>query len=325
MIERIRDIILKYSLEEEPVLLQGETGVGKNHVAELIHRYSGRKGKFVIVETPNIQDNLFESKLFGHKKGSFTDAKYDKRGLVEEAVGGTLFFDEITEVPLDIQTKLLRFIDTQKYYMLGESTEREANVRIIAATNTNLQKAVKEKIFREDLYYRLSVLEIEIPPLRERKEDIKNLVLENQHFLRNKEIGENFWNVICNYEYTGNVRELFNILKRAGIILDSPITGNKIASIIRDTTKKKPFRGDIIDTIEEIQARLEERKSFWELVWEPFIAREFDRSTVKEIIKHFYKENSYNFRQMTKMFSIDEKDYRKFMSLMYKYKIDPRK
>jgi transcriptional regulator with PAS, ATPase and Fis domain len=137
-IKKIRDLVVKYSLEEEPILITGETGVGKNHIADLIHRYSGRRGKFVIVDTPNINDNLFESKLFGHKKGAFTDAKFDKTGLVEEARNGTLFFDEITEVPMDVQAKLLRFIDTKKFYTLGASVEKERDVRIIAATNRDL-------------------------------------------------------------------------------------------------------------------------------------------------------------------------------------------
>lgn len=160
----IRELILAYSMEEEPVLLLGETGVGKNHTAELLHHNSGRKGKFVVAGAPNLQENLFESTLFGHKKGAFTDAKFDKTGLVEEARGGTLLIDEISEVPLSLQAKLLRFIESQKYRILGESNERLADVRIIAASNKNLLEAIEKNQFREDLYYRLNVLEIDIPP-----------------------------------------------------------------------------------------------------------------------------------------------------------------
>jgi transcriptional regulator with PAS, ATPase and Fis domain len=329
-IERIRELVVKYSLEEEPVLLSGETGVGKNHIAGLIHRYSGRKGKFVIVDTPNISDNLFESKLFGHKKGAFTDAKFDKTGLVEEAANGTLFFDEITEVPQDVQAKLLRFIDTQTYYTLGESTEKEADVRIIAATNKDLQKAVEEKEFRKDLFYRLNVLEIQVPPLFERKEDIKHLVLENQILLRGKEIGEGFWDVVYHYHWPGNVRELLNILKRAGIMLESPITGEKIFSIIHTNGKKEPIKkknneDDVLRGIREKLKTLKNGNSFWELIWRPFIDRELDRNTVKRILKVFYTESSHSFKRMIKCLNVDESDYKKFMSLLYKYKIDPRK
>ncbi len=328
-IDHIRDQVVKYSLEEEPILLSGETGVGKNHIAALIHRYSGKKGKFVIVDTPNISDNLFESKLFGHKKGAFTDAKFDKTGLVEEAANGTLFFDEITEVPLEVQAKLLRFMDTQKFYTLGESTEKEADVRIIAATNKDLQQAVAGKEFREDLYYRLNVLEIQLPPLRQRKDDIKNLVLENQLLLRGKEIGAGFWEAVYNYQWPGNVRELLNILKRAGIMLETPITGEKLSSLLymngkdKESQLIKQEKGD--QMITEIREKLKTGDSFWQLIWKPFIDRELDRNTVKRILKHFYTESSYNFRQMIKGLNMDTSDYPKFMSLIYKYKIDPRK
>ncbi len=325
-IEEIKELVVKYSLEEDPVLLTGETGVGKNHIAGLIHRFSGREGKFVIVDTPNIDANLFESKLFGHKKGAFTDARFDKTGLVEEAVRGTLFFDEITEVPMDIQAKLLRFIDTRKFYILGESTEKEADVRIIAASNKDLLKAVEDKEFRQDLYYRLNVLEIEVPPLRQRKEDIKKLVLGNQILLRGKEIGEGFWEAVCNYHWPGNVRELLNILKRAGIMLESPITSEKIASILGSVKKDFPGKkenGGVL--LREIRERLSSGESFWELVWKPFIVRDFDRETVRSILKEFYAESSNNFKEMIKRLNVDKGDYQKFMSYIYKYNIDPRK
>ncbi|MFC2155646.1 sigma 54-interacting transcriptional regulator [Acidobacteriota bacterium] len=325
-VEEIRNLVVKYSLEEEPVLLSGATGVGKNHIADLIHRYSGRKGKFVIVDTPNIDQHLFESKLFGHKKGAFTDARFDKTGLVEEAERGTLFFDEVTEVPLEIQAKLLRFIDTKKFYTLGESTEKLADVRIIAATNKNLQTAVAEKEFRQDLLYRLNVLEINIPPLHERKEDIKNLVLENQVLLRGKEIGDGFWDVVNDYPWTGNVRELLNMLKRAGIMLEGPITGEKLLSLFNvDSEIDTPDREDTEALIKEIRGKVKAGENFWTLIWKPFIGRDIDRKTVKTILKTFYTENSSNFKKMIGSLNVKVEDYQKFMSLLYKYKIDPRK
>ncbi|MCP5106072.1 MAG: sigma-54 factor interaction domain-containing protein, partial [bacterium] len=152
-IEKVKKLVLNYSLVEEPVLLKGETGVGKNHIAEQIHRNSGRKGQFVVVHTPSFNENLFESEIFGHKKGSFTDAKYDQKGLVAEADGGTIFFDEISEIPIAFQTKLLRFIETKKFRIMGESAEREADVRIVTATNRDLMAAIKNGEFREDLYF----------------------------------------------------------------------------------------------------------------------------------------------------------------------------
>jgi DNA-binding NtrC family response regulator len=325
-IEGIRDLVVKYAMEEDPVLLTGETGAGKNHIAGLIHRFSGRKGKFVIVDTPNIDVNLFESKLFGHKKGAFTDARFDKTGLVEEAVKGTLFFDEITEVPMDIQAKLLRFIDTRKFYVLGESTEKEADVRIIAASNKNLLNAVADKEFRQDLYYRLNVLEINVPPLRQRKEDIKKLVLCNQVLLRGKEIGEGFWDAVCNYRWPGNVRELINILKRAGITLESPITGEKISAVLDGVKKESPGKKENgHDLLEETRRRLKTGESFWDSVWKPFIARDFDRETVRSILREFYAESGNSFKEMIKRLNVADGDYQKFMSYIYKYNIDPRK
>lgn len=325
-IEGIRDLVVKYAMEEDPVLLTGETGVGKNHIAGLIHRFSGRKGKFVIVDTPNIDANLFESKLFGHKRGAFTDARFDKTGLVEEAARGTLFLDEITEVPMDIQAKLLRFLDTRKFYVLGESTEKEADVRLIAASNKDLHKAVEDREFRRDLYYRLNVLEMEIPPLRLRKEDIKALVLGNRVLLRGKEIGEGFWDAVYNYQWPGNVRELLNILKRAGIMLESPITGEKVSSILssigREADSGKEGSGLLVGKIREGLSR---GGSFWELVWKPFIARDFDRETVREVLRVFYEESSSSFKELIRRLNVAESDYQKFMSYIYKYNIDPRK
>ncbi|MCP4157831.1 MAG: sigma-54 factor interaction domain-containing protein, partial [bacterium] len=147
-IKKIRDLALKFSLEEDCVLILGETGVGKSHLAELLHIYSGRKGNFVVADVTTINENLFESVIFGHRRGSFTGALDDRLGLIDEADEGTLFFDEIAEVPVSFQAKLLRFIETKKYRVLGNPTELTANVRILAATNRDLKQLIREKLFR---------------------------------------------------------------------------------------------------------------------------------------------------------------------------------
>jgi transcriptional regulator with PAS, ATPase and Fis domain len=323
MIKKVKEKVLKYSLEEHPVLLLGETGVGKSHVAELIHRYSGRKGKFVTIHTPGIPDNLFESEIFGYKKGAFTDAKGDKRGLVDEAAGGTLFFDEISEVPISFQAKLLRFIESQKFLALGESVERQADVRILAAINKDPHQAIEKKEFRQDLYYRLQILEIEIPPLRKRKEDIKALVMEKRELLKGKELGNEFWEAITNYDWPGNVRELITVLIRAGIQCEGSISGKDIRDIVRlNSSKRSPHRHP--DKIENIWNDIRAGKEFREAVWQPFIHREIDRETMKEILKRAYDEGKHNFKRMTAILNMDKKDYHTFMSLMRKYKIDPR-
>lgn len=319
--EQVKKMVLNYSIVEEPVLLKGETGVGKNYIAEKIHHYSGRKGKFVVVHTPSINENLFESEIFGHLKGAFTDAKFDKKGLVEEAESGTLFFDEISEIPLTFQTKLLRFIGTRRYRPLGESSEREADVRIVTATNRDLIKSIKEGKFREDLYFRLHVLEIDIPPLRQRVEDIKELVSRNLDCLKGNSPGEGFWEAILNYEWPGNVRELITVLKRAGIMFRGPVTGENVRALIgQGMTRKYPGP----DRSEEIWNEFKGGKSFWEVLWPLFIAREVDRYFVKGILKRAYAICSENFKSMLTVLNVKTDDYQKFMSLMYKYRIDPR-
>jgi DNA-binding NtrC family response regulator len=223
-------------------------------------------------------------------------------------------------------------MDTRKYYVLGESTEKQVDVRIIAATNRNLKEAVENKIFREDLYYRLNVLQIEILPLRQRKDDITHLVQEHRILLRGKETGPGFREVMTAYPWPGNVRELLNILKRAGIMLEIPITGDKMTALLDSDSRKSPVPGVTagkqkndnrlpVDTREKIAAGA----SFWDVIWDPFIDRELDRNTVKSILKDFYSENSHSFKKLTRYLNVAEKDYKKFMSLLYKYKIDPRK
>jgi transcriptional regulator with PAS, ATPase and Fis domain len=316
-IEKVKKLVLNFSIVEEPILLKGETGVGKNHIAEQIHRNSGRKGNFVVVHTPSINENLFESEIFGHKKGAFTDAKSDRKGLVSEADGGTLFFDEISEIPLSFQTKLLRFIETKKYRVLGESSEKEADVRIVTATNRNLSKSIAKGEFREDLYFRLQVLEIEIPPLRQRKGDLKKMVLENHKYLQGKEIGTGFWDVILNYAWPGNVRELFTVLKRAGIMLNSPITGEDIQMIINQGIYKNSFKDmDGVDLSEQTWEDFKAGKNFWELVKKPFLDRDLNRSEAKKIISEGLMKAGGRYKNLLKLFNLKETEYKKFMKFV---------
>ena len=320
--DKIRQLVLKYSLVEEPVLLKGETGVGKNHIAEQIHRNSGRKGKFVVVHTPSINENLFENEIFGHKKGSFTDAKSDRKGLAAEADGGTLFFDEISEVPISFQAKLLRFIETKKYRILGESCEKDADVRIITATNCDLLQAIRGGQFREDLYFRLHVLEIDIPPLRERKEDIKELVLEHQDLLNGKIPGHGFWDAILNYNWPGNVRELFTVLKRAGIMLDGPITGDDIKSIIRQGIFKNFFDDKTNpESIDQTWEDLKAGKSFWDVVKKPFLDRDLNRAQVKALIDRGLIETNGKYQQLLELFNLKTTEYKKLMNFIHRNKL----
>ncbi|MDA2911480.1 sigma-54 dependent transcriptional regulator [Nitrospiraceae bacterium AH_259_D15_M11_P09] len=216
------DLIRRVADSPTNLLITGESGTGKELVAKAIHYNSARRdAPFVPVNCAAIPEALLESELFGHMKGAFTDAKTDKRGLFEEAQGGTLLLDEISELPLILQAKLLRAIQEREIRRVGATRTLAVDVRIIAATNLALADEVKEKRFREDLYYRLNVIELRMPPLRERREDILLLV---DAFLRKfaesthktvRGISESALLLLLDYAWPGNVRELENVIERA--------------------------------------------------------------------------------------------------------------
>lgn len=313
-VARVRELVLSYSLEEEPVLLLGETGVGKSRIAEMIHRYSGRKGKFVTINTPGIPDNLFESEVFGHRQGAFTDARADKRGHVDEAKGGTIFFDEISEIPVAFQARLLRFIETRKYQVLGEPGEKEADVRIITASNRDLKEAIRDKAFREDLYFRLQVLEIEIPPLRDRPEDVRALVQDNLGLLRGKALGAGFWETLTAYAWPGNIRELITVLTRAGISAVEPIGGREIGDIIGSGRMRE--NGAMAITMQP-------GETFWDAVWRPFIKRDLNRQEVRRFLKTEYAASGFSLKKLSQRLNIQEAERKKFVALLHKYNIHP--
>ncbi len=211
--------------EASTVLIQGESGTGKELVAKWIHYASSRSEKpFVAINCAAVPATLLESELFGHEKGSFTDAKVTKKGLFELADGGTVFLDEIGDMYVDMQAKLLRFLEDRNFRRIGGTKSISVDVRIISATNKDLLKAIEDKSFRNDLYYRLQVIPVYLPPLRERKEDI---ILLTQHFIDffNKEFNKNVKGIssmaekmLTEYSWPGNVRELKNVVERAIIL-----------------------------------------------------------------------------------------------------------
>jgi transcriptional regulator with PAS, ATPase and Fis domain len=212
-------------MSDSNILIEGETGTGKELFAEYIHKHSARKDKpFVVINCASLPDQLIESELFGHEKGAFTDAKTSKQGLVEIAHGGTLFLDEIGELSLALQPKLLRFLENGEYRRIGGVTNLTSNVRVIGATNRNLLEESEVKNFRKDLLFRLNVITLTIPPLRDRKEDI--LILAN-HFLKEKSpirapkrLSSESEDILMSYNFTGNIRELDHIIERAIIFAE---------------------------------------------------------------------------------------------------------
>ena len=226
-LEQVIDLAKKVAKTDSTVLLTGETGTGKEVFAQAIHENSNRVGKsFVALNCSTFSKEILESELFGHKMGAFTGAIKDKKGFIEEANFGTLFLDEIGEMPLELQAKLLRVLETNEYIPVGDSTPKKSNFRLIAATNRDLKTESENHNFRSDLYFRLNIFEIKIPPLRERVKDIAPLtnyfVQQFSHKTNKKElqIMPEFLQNLETYHWPGNIRELKNIIERSVILAD---------------------------------------------------------------------------------------------------------
>ncbi|MCE5300406.1 MAG: sigma-54 dependent transcriptional regulator [Spirochaetia bacterium] len=233
--EKIRKVMLlaqKVAKSESSILITGETGTGKELISRAIHELSSRaNAPFIAVNCAAIPDNLLESELFGYKKGAFTGASADKKGLIELADTGTLFLDEIGDLSLHLQSKLLRVLEYKELRRLGDEAMRKVNIRILAATNQDIPALIREKKFREDLFFRLNVINIHIPPLRERKEDIPFLI---RFFIEkyNKQGGRNIVGIdakaraiLMQYDYPGNVREIDNVIQHAFALSSGDIIG----------------------------------------------------------------------------------------------------
>ena len=290
--QEIFDLIQDVAPTDSTVLISGETGTGKGLAAKAIHTNSPRsEGPFVVVNCGAFPEHLLESELFGHQKGAFTDAKATKKGRIELAHGGTLFFDEIGEISMRMQIDLLRLLEDHVFYRVGGTQPLEADFRVIAATNKNLEEAIKQRTFREDLYYRLNVISFTMPRLRERKEDIPLLSeLFLRHFSQetNKPIGKisrEALDEMMLYEWPGNVRELENAIERAVVVgksrsilpADLPIFHPEHLSVPPDNSIKNIERVHITHILNENR-------------WNVFRSAEIlgiDRSTLYSKIKRY--------------------------------------
>ncbi|NLL18560.1 MAG: sigma-54-dependent Fis family transcriptional regulator, partial [Clostridia bacterium] len=219
---RLRELISKVADSSSPVLVEGESGTGKEMVSRALHFESHRaKAPFIVVNCGALPEQLMESELFGYEKGAFTGAATTKPGLVEMADGGSLFLDEIGELPVGLQAKLLRFLESGEFRRVGDTRLRWVQTRIIAATNRNLRQEVEQGNFREDLFYRLEVVKIQVPPLRERREDIPLLAhffLKRKH--PDKEFTPEALEALEKHNFPGNVRELANLVERGALLSD---------------------------------------------------------------------------------------------------------
>lgn len=293
-------LIRKYAPTDYPVLITGESGTGKELVSRAIYERSLRKDKpFVIVNCAAIPENLLESELFGYEKGAFTGADKRKIGRIELANGGTLFLDEIGDMPLSLQAKLLRFLENYTFERVGGTETLHADVRIIAATNVDLEKAVKEGKFREDLYYRLNVLTINLPPLREREDDIeiitKYFVNKYAQEIRKnvKGITSDAMEILKKYHWPGNVRELLNVIRKAVVMAD----------------------GEYID-VKDLDRRIFEKKNIENIS----IGDISPLETIKaKMLAKVYKETGGNISKIAKILGVSRPTVYK---LLEKYKIE---
>ncbi|WP_041737419.1 sigma-54-dependent transcriptional regulator [Desulfurobacterium thermolithotrophum] len=290
LMEELLEKASLFAKTEAPVLILGESGVGKELIARFIHKESGRKGKFVSVNCAAIPSELFESELFGYEKGAFTGALRSKPGLFEEADGGTIFLDEVGELPLNLQAKFLRVLQENEVRRVGGTQTKKVDVKVVAATNRDLGELVKKGDFREDLYYRLNVLTLRIPPLRERPEDILELTgfflrKFSKKYNKKVEITPEALQILLSYSFPGNVRELENLIHRLVITSMDKIRPEDLTDL-----KEKENHCNEIDFSKPLPEKL----------------AEFEKKMIEEALKR----SDYVQVKAAKLLGIDEKSLR---------------
>jgi transcriptional regulator with PAS, ATPase and Fis domain len=310
------------------VLLTGESGVGKEVVARLVHRESARRSApFVTINCAGVPDTLLESELFGHERGSFTGAYRDKPGLLETGDRGTVFLDEIGEMSVRMQGMLLRFLETGELQRVGAArVQKRVDVRIIAATNRNLLDRIREGAFREDLYYRLNVIHIGIPPLRERHDDIVPLM---EHFLASfaarsgepvPQLTDLAKEALGSYSWPGNVRELRNLAERI-IVRGKPVIGpndlNLFVTVKAPTTMAVQMPAPVADRIFDRIVR--QGESFWIAAYPAFMARDLTRDDLRSLVKMGLEETRGNYKMLVRLFNMDPADYKRFLNFLRKH------
>jgi transcriptional regulator with PAS, ATPase and Fis domain len=323
--------IERIARSDAKVLVTGESGTGKELVALAIHTASARSRKaFVPVNCAGLPETLLESELFGHVKGSFTGAYRDKQGKLELADQGTVFLDEIGEMTPRLQGLLLRFLETGELQKVGsDHAAGVVDVRVIAATNKNLTEMVGQGTFREDLYYRLNVIHLHVPSLRERKDDIPLLA---DHFLRYftrngmypaKTLAPDAVAALVDYTWPGNVRELENVIERL------VVTGQKEVIAAEDLPievrtqhnvmirPKRERRRTVADDL--FKRLVEGQESFWNVVYPLYMQREITRTNVRDLVRKGLEEARGNYKIVTRLFNMDTRDYKKFLNFLRKH------
>jgi len=330
-IEQLREEILRVSHSDAKVLITGESGVGKELVAKSIHANSGRaKEAFMALNCGGLPETLLESELFGHVKGSFTGAYRDKPGKLELADRGTVFLDEVGEMTLRMQGLLLRFLETGELQKVGaDKPTVRVNVRVVAATNRDLREMIGQQRFREDLFYRLKVIHVSVPPLRERPSDVPLLVeYFFERFTRHngcfvKSLSSDAMSVLTEYPWPGNVRELENAVER--LVVN---TRREVAAIedlpleirMQKNVSLRPKRERRRTVADDLYRRmLEEQESFWTAVYPLYMQREITRSNVRDLVRRGLEESRGNYRIVAKLFNMQPGDYKRFLNFLRKH------
>ena len=316
------------------VLITGESGVGKEIVARLIHQRGIRaSGPLVTINCAGFPDSLLETEMFGHVKGSFTDAYRDKRGWLEQAHGGTIFMDEVGEMSLRMQAMMLRFLETGEIQRVGSDRKLPPlDVRVITATHRKLVEHVADKTFREDLYYRLNVIHIAVPALRDRRDDVPMLVdyfmrsFADSHRTSEPEITPAAMAALQAYAWPGNVRELKNVAERLVLrCRDGRLDVDALPTEIRGT--RQPLTVNVTARVEQNSSLPEAlfdrlvkgRESFWSAVYEPFMARDLTRNDVREVVRLGLKHTLGNYKLLVTSFNMAPEDYKRFLNFLRKY------
>jgi transcriptional regulator with PAS, ATPase and Fis domain len=307
---------------EAKVLITGESGVGKDRIARIVHERSPRSSQpFVAVNCAGLTESLLESELFGHVKGSFTGAYRDKIGKLQQAHRGTLFLDEIGEMSLRMQALLLRFLENGEIQAVGsDASVVRVDVRVVAATNRNLSELIAAGQFREDLWYRVRVIHLHVPPLRERLEDIRPLAT---HFMvrsgRKVNIAEEAIRLLERYRWPGNVRELQNVIEQTVWLAPGDIVSPEhLPSQIQTTAQALlPVRERRTQVADELyQALVVSGYSFWEHIYPLFLSRDITRHDMRELVRRGLATTRGNYRTMLKLFGIPPRDYKRFLNFL---------
>jgi transcriptional regulator with PAS, ATPase and Fis domain len=312
------------------VLITGESGVGKEVVARLIHAASERRQyPLVTVNCAALTESLLETELFGHVRGSFTGAFRDRTGVLEQAHRGTVFMDEVGETTPRMQGLLLRFLETGEIQRVGsERTEARVNVRVIAATNRNLVDAVAAKTFRDDLFYRLNVIQLHLPPLRDRLEDVSALL---PYFLTNfaaqysvpvPVVAPDAMAMLETYHWPGNVRELKNVAERLVVRSRNGAIGvqDLPMNLLRAEPQAEAAPSIARTRVESLYERVVvARESFWSAVYAPFMSRDMTRDDLRALVRKGLEQTGGNYRVLTELFNMPAGDYKRFLNFLRKH------